>query len=89
MIVANDGSLRFVMHRKVIHMEIKRKEIKLLIGRRLGEERVNLNKDKAEFVAAHKVTEEHYRKLEVGTCGVSTDKFFFYSIHMGWIPLIC
>ena len=55
-------------------MEIDRKDTNILIGKRLREARTNMNKDKAEFASVLDVTEEHYRKLEAGTTGLSADK---------------
>ena len=57
-------------------MEIDRKDTNILIGKRLREARTNMNKSKAEFACLLDVTEEHYRKLEAGTTGLSADKIF-------------
>ena len=67
-------------------MEVRRKDINLLIGKRLREARVKLNWSKAEFAAAFDVTEEHYRKLEAGTCGLSTDKILILYDRYGIDP---
>ena len=55
-------------------MAVNRKDTNIQIGKRLREARVNMNGDKAEFADVLHVTEEHYRKLEAGTTGLSADK---------------
>ena len=55
-------------------MENDRKNINIQIGKRLREARTNMNIDKSEFARVLDVTEEHYRKLEVGATGLSADK---------------
>lgn len=67
-------------------MQIRRKDSNLMIGKRLREARVNLNKDKEEFAAALDVTEEHYRKLEAGKSGLSADKILILYQKYGIDP---
>ncbi|NCB92509.1 MAG: XRE family transcriptional regulator [Clostridia bacterium] len=56
-------------------MENARKAVNIQIGRRLREARMNLGYKQADFAVALQLTEEHYRKLELGATGISADKF--------------
>ncbi len=55
-------------------METDRKSLNLQIGNRLREARRNMNVSRAEFAQNLDVSEEHYRKLEAGSTGLSSDK---------------
>lgn len=55
-------------------MQMSREDVNIQVGKRLREARVNMNKSKEEFAATLDVTEEHYRKLEAGSSGLSVYK---------------
>lgn len=55
-------------------MEIDRKNLNVQIGNRLRESRKNMNIDKSEIAQLLDVGDEHYRKLEAGSTGISVDK---------------
>ena len=55
-------------------MENERKDINVQIGKRLREARTNMNIDKSDVAELLEVTDEHYRKLEAGSTGLSVDK---------------
>lgn len=57
-------------------MDVDRKDINLLVGRRLKEARINLGCRQSDFADTLQVSEEHYRKFEAGATGLSTDKLF-------------
>ena len=67
-------------------MELDRTDTNRLIGKRLREARTNMNKSKAEFACLLDVTEEHYRKLEAGTTGLSADKILILYYTYGIDP---
>lgn len=55
-------------------METDRKNLNVQIGNRLREARKNMNIDKSEIAQLLDVGDEHYRKLEAGSTGISVDK---------------
>lgn len=55
-------------------MENDKKDINVQIGKRLREARTNMNIDKSAVAELLEVTDEHYRKLEAGSTGLSVDK---------------
>lgn len=55
-------------------MDKIRKDTNIQVGKRLREARTNLNIEAAEFAGLLNVSEEHYRKLEAGSSGLSADK---------------
>lgn len=63
-----------------------RKSLNIQIGNRLREARKNLNIDKAEIAQALDVGEEHYRKLEAGSTGLSVDKMLILYEKYGIDP---
>lgn len=62
-----------------------RKSLNIQIGNRLREARKNLNIDKA-FAQELDVGEEHYRKLEAGSTGLSVDKMLILYERYGIDP---
>lgn len=67
-------------------MDLKRKEINVQIGKRLREARNNLGCRQADFAASLQVTEEHYRKFELGSTGISADKLLMLYKKYGIDP---
>lgn len=67
-------------------MEIDRKDANVQVGNRLREARNNMNLDKLEIARTLDVTEEHYRKLEAGSTGLSVDKILILYEKYGIDP---
>ncbi len=67
-------------------MEITRKDTNMQIGRRLRESRNNLNYKQADFADILGVSEEHYRKFESGSTGLSADKLLVLYQYCGIDP---
>ena len=55
-------------------MENNRKNVNIQIGKRLRDARNNLGRTQAEIAASFEVSEEHYRKYETGSTGLSVNK---------------
>ena len=55
-------------------MDDYRKEANIQVGKRLREARNSLGRTQAEIAVSLGVSEEHYRKYESGTTGLSADK---------------
>lgn len=67
-------------------METDRKSLNVQIGNRLREARKNMNIDKSEIARILDVGEEHYRKLEAGSTGISVDKLLILYQKYGIDP---
>ena len=67
-------------------MSGNRKGINIEIGKRLREARKRLGYKQAEFAAALDVTEEHYRKYELGSVGLSAEKLTLLFEKFGLNP---
>ena len=67
-------------------MKIDRKNTNILVGKRLREERINKKISIAEIAGVLGITEEHYRKLEAGSTGISTDKLLILYDTYGTDP---
>lgn len=67
-------------------MEQERKDANVQIGKRLKEARNNLGYKQSEFAVNLKVTEEHYRKFESGSTGLSADKILLLYKEYGIDP---
>lgn len=58
------------------------KENNIQVGKRLKEARVNLGYRQVDFAETLKVTEEHYRKYELGSTGLSANKLItLYQVY--------
>lgn len=77
---------RVVMHCHPAHLENSRKDANMLIGKRLREARNNLGLTQAEIAASFGVSEEHYRKYEAGSTGLSADKLLIPYHEYGMDP---
>ncbi len=55
-------------------MDYNKRDINIMIGKRLREARMNLGRTQAEFAVTLGVSDEHYRKYESGASGLSTVK---------------
>lgn len=67
-------------------MEKIKKDINVSIGKRLREIRKNLQKRPCEFAELLGITEDHYRKLESGTSGLSGEKIMLLYSEYGIDP---
>ena len=67
-------------------MDEARKNTNILIGKRLREARNNLGLTQAEIAIMLGVTEEHYRKYESGSTGLSADKILILYNQYGIDP---
>lgn len=67
-------------------MEQEQKETNILVGKRLKAARTNLGYRQADFAVTLKVTEEHYRKYELGATGLSADKILLLYRRYGIDP---
>ena len=63
-----------------------RKDANIQIGNRLREVRNRLGRTREEIAVLFGVTEEHYRKYESGTTGLSADKMLLLYHHYGIDP---
>ena len=67
-------------------MESNRKNANIQIGKRLRDARNNLGRTQAEIAASFGVSEEHYRKYEAGSTGLSADKMLILYNEYGMDP---
>ncbi len=67
-------------------MEKIKKDINVSIGKRLKEIRKNMQKRPGEIAALLGITEDHYRKLESGTSGLSGEKLMLLYTEYGIDP---
>ncbi len=62
------------------------KDNNMQVGRRLKEARTNLGYRQVDFAETLKVTEEHYRKYELGSTGLSANKLIILYQSYGIDP---
>lgn len=67
-------------------MEKIKKDINVSIGKRLREIRKNMQKRPGEIAELLGITEDHYRKLESGTSGLSGEKLMLLYSEYGIDP---
>lgn len=67
-------------------MGTDKRSLNVQIGNRLREARKNMNIDKSEIAQVLDVGDEHYRKLEAGSTGISVDKLLILYQKYGIDP---